>query len=446
MIGGKMSKIHKTVFKYSDDRLKKSNELLQGIKALKLYGWEDIFCSEIHKVRRQEVKRMFREAMLAIVMKAIIRSTPILMTLVSFSLYSVITHDPLTPEVAFTSVAFFNQLNIPLFIIPMMAGAAVGAVVSVNRLTGFFSATEVTVEDGDRPIFTWATADDYQGDVENGNDDEDGVSEIGTMQRSPVKHNKRNSVDDDRRNMRETEVTDDHRRQSVTPENDSLGDEKMEMNIISPSLPENIAIKITNGEFSWDIDPASKPSLTDVNIDVPSGKLTMITGGVGGGKSSLISALLGEMVTKSGKVQLIKNPLSVSYGAQKAWLQNDTLRENILFGKPFNNDRYAAIIKACALQPDIDILPAGDTTEIGEKGINLSGGQKQRVSVARAMYADSEIVILDDPLSALDVHVGHQLFHEGVMNLLIGSNRTVVMVTHHLQYLQYADYQAPNVK
>ncbi|XP_072018400.1 ATP-binding cassette sub-family C member 9-like [Amphiura filiformis] len=129
----------------------------------------------------------------------------------------------------------------------------------------------------------------------------------------------------------------------------------------------------------------------------------------------------------------------VAYSAQTAWIVNASLKENILFGKPYNETRYKQIIDACALQQDIDILPAGDLTEIGEKGINLSGGQKQRVSVARAMYSEKETVLLDDPLSALDVHVGGHLFKEGIIEILIKEGKTVVLVTHQLQFLHNAD-------
>ncbi|XP_070557456.1 ATP-binding cassette sub-family C member 9-like [Ptychodera flava] len=165
----------------------------------------------------------------------------------------------------------------------------------------------------------------------------------------------------------------------------------------------------------------------------------MIVGLVGSGKSSLLSAMLGEMITTSGTVLFDRGKSKVSYGAQKAWIQNATFRENIVFGEPYDHERYHTVIKACALQPDLDILPAGDMTEIGEKGINLSGGQKQRISIARAFYNRSDIVILDDPLAALDVHVGSHVLYEGIINLLLQENRTVLLVTHQLQYLNYAN-------
>ncbi|KAF7245603.1 ATP-binding cassette sub-family C member 9 [Varanus komodoensis] len=131
---------------------------------------------------------------------------------------------------------------------------------------------------------------------------------------------------------------------------------------------------------------------------------------------------------------------SVAYASQKPWLLNATVEENITFESPFNKQRYKAVIDACSLQPDIDILPHGDQTQIGERGINLSGGQRQRISVARALYQQTNVVFLDDPFSALDIHLSDHLMQEGILNMLRDDKRTVVLVTHKLQYLPHADW------
>ena len=125
--------------------------------------------------------------------------------------------------------------------------------------------------------------------------------------------------------------------------------------------------------------------------------------------------------------------------AQTAWIQNATLRDNILFGSPFNQQRYDEVIEACALTQDLQILVAGDQTEIGEKGINLSGGQKQRVALARAVYADSDIYLFDDPLSAVDSHVGKHIFKKVVGKHGLLSNKTRVLVTHGVHWLPRVD-------
>ncbi|XP_077995245.1 ATP-binding cassette sub-family C member 9-like [Glandiceps talaboti] len=430
-IGASMSKIQKSVLGFSDDRLKKSNELLQGIKLLKLYGWEEIFCRAIEAVRSCEVKQMYKGGMYMVATTFIVSSAPVLVTVVSFGLYSVIEKAPLTPEIAFSSLALFNQMTIPLFLVPTIIGFTVNAMVSTKRLRKYFAAPEIESNDDGRAPFSQGTGDDYKGDMDDDNGKRDIEEENDTHRPGAMDHVK-NSYP-------EVEVKDTTRLLGADYTSGfygSLDQEPTKPEL--PPLPDDVAIKITDGSYSWDIDTVT-PIISDVNVEIPAGKLTMIVGLVGSGKSSLLSAMLGEMTTISGSVQFNNTKSKLSYGAQKAWLQNATLRDNILFGEDYSNKRYQSVIKACALQPDIDILPAGDMTEIGEKGINLSGGQKQRVSVGRSIYYNSDIVILDDPLSALDVHVGQQLFHEGIMELLIEKKRTVLLVTHQLQYLQYAD-------
>ena len=144
-------------------------------------------------------------------------------------------------------------------------------------------------------------------------------------------------------------------------------------------------------------------------------------------------------VSLQGKVTRNVNSDKISYASQSPWILNSTVKENIIFGQPLDEKRYKEVCAAACLDLDLKNLPGGDQTEIGERGINLSGGQRQRVSVARALYAHSDLVILDDPLSALDAHVGAKLFEKGIQKFLGGADRTVVLITHHLQYLKDAD-------
>uniref|UniRef100_A0A8C9VJK5 ATP binding cassette subfamily C member 12 n=1 Tax=Scleropages formosus TaxID=113540 RepID=A0A8C9VJK5_SCLFO len=154
----------------------------------------------------------------------------------------------------------------------------------------------------------------------------------------------------------------------------------------------------------------------------------------GSGKSSLISSLLDQMYLHHGSVMIDG---TFAYVSQQAWIFHGTLRDNILMGEPFDKERYSRAIKACSLQPDLDILPCGDMTEIGERGLNLSGGQKQRISLARAVYSNKDIYLLDDPLSAVDAHVGKHIFEYCIKKELKG--KSIVLVTHQLQYLEFCD-------
>jgi len=170
--------------------------------------------------------------------------------------------------------------------------------------------------------------------------------------------------------------------------------------------------------------------LTNISLTLPKGSLTAIVGAVGQGKSSLLCGILGEMKRTSGSVTLNG---SIGYCPQQPWIQHCSLRDNVLFGLPYDEERYKRAIKAAALTRDLQILPNGDATEIGEKGINLSGGQKARCSLARALYFDSDICLLDDPLSAVDAHVSAFLFSELICGAMAGKTR--VLVTHSLHYL-----------
>ncbi|PWA29910.1 hypothetical protein CCH79_00018944, partial [Gambusia affinis] len=190
------------------------------------------------------------------------------------------------------------------------------------------------------------------------------------------------------------------------------------------------SISIVDGIFRW--SRAESPTLKRLNVCIPEGSLVAVVGHVGSGKSSLLSALLGEMDKVEGSV-VVKG--SVAYVPQQAWIQNSTLKENIVFGQKRREDWYNHVVEVCALQPDLEILPAGDETEIGEKGVNLSGGQKQRVSLARAVYCDRAVYLLDDPLSAVDAHVGKHIFDYVIGPQGILRDKTRVLVTHGLSFL-----------
>lgn len=177
--------------------------------------------------------------------------------------------------------------------------------------------------------------------------------------------------------------------------------------------------------------------LRDITVKFPKDKLTIIVGPVGSGKSSLLGCLIAEMRKLSGTVTV---PARTSYTPQQSWMLNDTLRENICFGFPFQADRFTSVVAACALAKDLAGMPYRDLTEIGENGLNLSGGQKQRIALARAAYARADLVLLDDPLSAVDAHVGKWLFERCICNRGLLRGTTRVLVTHQLQFVRGADW------
>ncbi|OWZ22784.1 ABC transporter [Phytophthora megakarya] len=195
------------------------------------------------------------------------------------------------------------------------------------------------------------------------------------------------------------------------------------------SVSEDLAIVVEHGIFAWNEN--ADPALTDINLTVKKGDLVVVHGPVGAGKSSLCSALLGEMEKLEGKVSVNGK---VAYYSQQPWIQNMTIRENIVFGHAYDHNKYQHVLDVCGLLPDLQQFPVGDATEIGQKGINLSGGQKARVSLARACYSDADVFVLDSPLAAVDAVVQSDIYERCICGLL--AEKTVVLVTHNLHVIK----------
>uniref|UniRef100_A0A5F8GB70 Multidrug resistance-associated protein 1 n=1 Tax=Monodelphis domestica TaxID=13616 RepID=A0A5F8GB70_MONDO len=340
--------------KSKDNRIKLMNEILNGIKVLKLYAWELAFKEKVLEIRQEELKVLKKSAYLAAVGTFTWVCTPFLVALSTFAVYvTVDKNNVLDAQKAFVSLALFNILRFPLNILPMVISSIVQASVSLKRLRIFLSHEELEPE---------------------------------SIVRKPIK--------------------------------DGGGD----------------SIIVKNATFTW--SRSDPPTLNGITFTVPQGALVAVLGQVGCGKSSLLSALLAEMDKIEGHVS-IKG--SVAYVPQQAWIQNASLRENVLFGRQPQERFYKTVIESCALLPDLEILPSGDRTEIGEKGVNLSGGQKQRVSLARAVYCDSDVYLFDDPLSAVDAHVGKHIFEKVIGPQGILKNKTRILVTHSISYLSQVD-------
>ncbi|XP_066561418.1 ATP-binding cassette sub-family C member 9 isoform X3 [Amia ocellicauda] len=396
-IATKLADAQKSTLDYSTDRLKKTSEILKGIKLLKLYAWENIFCASVEETRRKELTSLKTFALYTSLSIFMNTAIPIAAVLATFVAHANLSEAPLSAATAFASLALFHILVTPLFLLSTVVRFAVKALVSVQKLGEFLQSDEIgddSWRNGEMPV-----------PLESCKKHPGATKAINRKQ--PLRYQLEGYEQPVRRQLR-------------------------------PMETEDIAVKVTNGYFTWG---SNLSTLSDVNIRIPTGQLIMIVGQVGCGKSSLLLAMLGEMQTIKGKVFWSnKNRNSVAYAAQKSWLLNATVEENITFGSPFTKQRYKAVIDACSLQPDIDLLPFGDQTEIGERGINLSGGQRQRICVARALYQNTNIVFLDDPFSALDIHLSDHLMQEGILKFLQDDKRTVVLVTHKLQYLIHADW------
>ncbi|KAJ4920647.1 hypothetical protein JOQ06_026069, partial [Pogonophryne albipinna] len=436
LIATKLADTQKSTLEHSTDRLKKTSEILKGIKLLKLYAWENVFCDSVEETRGKELTSLRTFAFytsMSIFMNAAI---PIAAVLATFVMSHFLNEKGPTPHEAFAALALFHILVTPLFLLSTVVRFAVKALVSVEKLNEFLQSDEI----GDD---SWRNGD-MSVSMEAGKKHSGATKAINRKQ--PIRYQMDNYQLPTRRQMRPTETEDvavkvrvkgsvGFTRELANPSKGLVNESDFFSALHFLSL---LCKDVSNGFFTWG---SNLSTLSDINICIPTGQLTMIVGQVGCGKSSLLLAMLGEMQTIDGRVYWSnKNRYSVAYATQKSWLLNATVEENITFGSPFNKQRYKTVIDACSLQPDIDLLPFGDQTEIGERGINLSGGQRQRICVARALYQNTNIVFLDDPFSALDIHLSDHLMQEGILKFLQDDKRTVVLVTHKLQYLIHADW------
>nr|GMD22187.1 ABC transporter C family member 5 [Ipomoea batatas] len=203
--------------------------------------------------------------------------------------------------------------------------------------------------------------------------------------------------------------------------------------VVLPRGTSNVAIEIKDSDFCWDAS-SMRPTLSGIQLRVERGMRVAVCGMVGSGKSSFLSCILGEIPKVTGEVRVCGTS---AYVSQSAWIQSGTIEENILFGSPMDKSKYKSVIHACSLKKDLELFSHGDQTIIGDRGINLSGGQKQRVQLARALYQDADIYLLDDPFSAVDAHTGSELFKEYIITAL--ATKTVVFVTHQVEFLPAAD-------
>ena len=416
-----------------DKRLRMTTAILFNLKVLKLYSWDDFFYDKLNELREEELTTINKIFNFRNSNQTVFWLSPIMTTIVTIGAYEYLNKETQIENI-FVSLGVLNSLQEPVRAIAMIYTSFLETLISLRRIQKFMN----------------------------------------------------------QENIKEEKII--------------LDDEK--------TKSEDIMIKIENGTFSWgaeqkgilNADDEDRPialNLRDINFSVKKGEFVCIIGEVGSGKSSLLNAILNNMIQVSpeevnrilesrlitdvndplqivpeGKISIAlerdsnvenieKNPMqtittkieekidinnekeneneynkvyingSIAYVCQTAFIQNNTLRNNILFFHPFDQDKYNKVLKISELLPDLEILKGGDMTEIGERGINLSGGQKARVSIARALYSDSDIYLFDDPISALDAHVGRNIINNVLCDYL--KDKTRILVTHAIQYCNKAD-------
>ncbi|KAI8088846.1 multi drug resistance-associated protein MRP [Halteromyces radiatus] len=361
VIGRVMRRYQKIQMGNKDKRIKLINEILNGIKVIKLYAWEKPFMDKIEYIRNKlELATLKKIGRMTAIQSFIWASVPFIVTVVTFGVY-IYSSQPLTSDVVFVAISLFGMLQFPLAMGPDLISNIIEAHVSLRRIESYLTSNEMDPE--------------------------------------AVQH-------------------EDYRK-------------------IPGWTLETPLVDINHGFFQWTpLSSTSSSILNDINFQAKKGELVAVVGRVGSGKSSLISALLGDIIKTQGTVTLRG---SVAYASQQPWIMNDTVRRNIIFGHRFDPQFYEQVLDACCLHSDLLILSDGDQTEIGERGINLSGGQKARISLARALYARADIYLLDDPLSAVDAHVGKHIFDKVIGPHGLLKNKCRILVTHAITHLPLVD-------
>ncbi|XP_062608623.1 multidrug resistance-associated protein 1-like [Saccostrea cucullata] len=351
LFGKLQQKYQGIILALKSSRIKLLNEVLSGIKVLKMYTWEPPFTKKLLNIRLREMFFLKKVCVVTAFSTLFSVHSPFMMSYFVLLIFTLTSGNYLDASKVFVSLTIINTLRFSITIVPFVITGIIQMLVSLKRIEKFLCKEDL---------------------------------------------NQKN---------------------------------------VSTSLTTGYAISIDNGYFTWD-RRNRKPTLNRINLKVREGKLVAVVGQVGAGKSSLIAAMLGEMENVKGHVNVQG---SVAYVPQEAWIQNLTVKENILFGSKFSEKKYKRIIQACALLPDLTVLSAGDNTEIGERGINVSGGQKQRISLARAVYSNSDVYLMDDPLSAVDSHVGKSLFKEVIGPEGLLRHKTRILVTHGVHWLPKVD-------
>ncbi|KAL6722375.1 ATP-binding cassette transporter yor1 [Lecanora helva] len=400
----------------TDKRISQTREMLHAIRSVKLFGWENAFARRLEDLRAKEVRSIRILLTTRSAIGAVSMAMPIFSQMIAFITYSY-TVTNMDPAATFSSLALFQSLRTPLNWIPLAIGHAMDARASLRRIEEFLLAEEAIDEAVHDPAsaaavelkgagFTWERS-------------------AQTSRLSLQSSGSSSSI------IANREIGPNVEQQQVGPMDNTSTHEKL-----------NAMVSMSRAQ-----DPFM---LRDLNIAIGRHELIGLIGNVGSGKSSLLAAIAGDMRKTTGEMVIGS---SRAYCPQYSWIQNASVRENVIFGTSFNSTRYRSpqsvnfavtdnlsyeeTIRACALAEDINSLPHGDMTEIGERGVTLSGGQKQRINIARAIYVDRDIVLMDDPLSAVDAHVGQHIFEHAIRGML--SSKCRILATHQLHVLSSCD-------
>lgn len=413
MFTGKLFQFRRKATVFTDSRVKFVKEVLNNLKMIKFYTWEEPYYNRIKENRDLEMKIIYTMQVARNMIIAVSSSLTAFASLSSFLvLYATRPNSTRNPATIFASLSLFNILSQQVFMLPIALATASDATIGVARSGEFLAAEEIDREataieaspemkllmdsahlavQVNNASFVWESKPEEKEDLKKNNNKTNGnVNEI------------ESKLDDDTCYSQKLDIRDQEKEASV---------EQTEL--------------VEEGET---IDSGVR-ALKNISLQIQKGEFIAITGLIGSGKTSMLNALAGFMKRTDGDVNI--NGTLLMCGAP--WVQNTTVKENILFGNELDEKKYEDVIYACSLESDVEILPAGDQTEIGERGITLSGGQKARINLARAVYANKEIILMDDVLSAVDARVGKHIMNYCLMGLL--KDKTRILATHQLSLI-----------
>ncbi|XP_029521292.1 ATP-binding cassette sub-family C member 4-like isoform X1 [Oncorhynchus nerka] len=364
MFGRLFSKFRSKTAALTDNRIRTMNEVVSGIRIIKMYAWEKPFSALVNDVRRKEISKIMSSSYLRGLNMASFFAASKIIVFITFTVY-VLLGNTISASRVFVAVSLYSavRLTVTLFF-PSAIEKLSETRISVRRIKTFLLLDEIV------------------------------KSKHGFLQEEKQEPN--------------VEI------QDLICYWDTVNVQPLPPRLLNTSQ--------------------DAPSLQNLSLTVKSEQLVAVIGPVGAGKSSLLSAILGELPHDKG---VLKVKGQLTYASQQPWVFPGTIRSNILFGKALHPQKYEKVLRACALKRDMELLPDGDLTVIGDRGATLSGGQKARVNLARAVYQDADIYLLDDPLSAVDAEVGRHLFEQCICGIL--KNKPRILVTHQLQYLQAAN-------
>jgi len=415
----------------TDERVRKATETISAIQVVKCYAWEGPAQAKVDEARRIELLAMWRLYCLYMIFGGLWSSVIPITTTVMFASYSLLNPTkPLQAGQAFTAMALLSMVQEPLFSIPWVLNLTVEALVAAKRLERLLFLPEVQLPCvANVGSFCPPTDASARGGGQSADNAE--TSGAALNETSFLNESSPNTV---------LQFEGHNFEWPRQPRRRDAGEDGAEVQDDDPD-EDDVAVGRGDGADAEGSRVTSEFRLTDLQFSVPRGKLVAVVGATASGKSSLLQAILGEMpLGNDGSLAaFVRRSKPISFAPQQPWIFNATIRDNILFGESYVEQRYAECIRCCELEKDLALMKSGDLTKVGEKGIALSGGQKARVCLARAAYRQnsSSIFLLDDPYSALDAYVAKKVHEEAVQGLL--AKKTRVVATNRLEFVASCD-------